>query len=177
MHLDGARLLHAVVATGIPADKWAAPFESVSLCLSKGLGAPVGSVLAGSRDFVTRAHRYRKLFGGGMRQAGIIAAGGLYALNSNIDDLARDHDHAQRIAKAMAGLPGIEIDPTAVHTNIIIFEVEDSRGSGAQVEQQLRQAGLSCLAFARRKLRLVTHRDLSASDIDRTIGILKKVFD
>ncbi len=177
MHLDGARLLNAVVATGIPADKWAAPFESVSLCLSKGLGAPVGSVLAGSRDFVARAHRYRKLFGGGMRQAGIIAAGGLYALAGNIDGLARDHDHAQRIARTLAGLPGIIIDPTDVHTNIIIFEVEDSRGSGEQAEQQLRQAGLSCLAFARCKVRLVTHRDLSDSDIDRTIDILKKVFD
>ncbi len=177
MHLDGARLLNAVVATGIPADKWAAPFDSVSLCLSKGLGAPVGSVLAGSSDFVARAHRYRKLFGGGMRQAGIIAAGGLYALSNNIDDLARDHDHAQRIARTLAGLPGIIIDPTAVHTNIIIFEVEDSRGSGAQVEQQLRQAGLSSLAFARRKVRLVTHRDLSVSDIDQAIKIFKEVFD
>ena len=177
MHLDGARLLHAVVATGIPADEWAAPFESVSLCLSKGLGAPVGSVLAGSREFVDRAHRYRKLFGGGMRQAGIIAAGGLFALDSNIGDLARDHDHAQRIARTLAGLPGIAIDPTEVHTNIIIFEVQDSRGSGAQVEQQLRQAGLAGLAFARQKVRLVTHRDLSAADIDRTISILKKVFD
>ncbi len=176
MHLDGARLLNAVEATGIAAADWAAPFDSVSLCLSKGLGAPVGSVLAGSRDFITRAHRYRKLFGGGMRQAGIIAAGGLYALQNNIGDLARDHTHAQKIAQALAARPGIIINPEEVHTNIVIFETAESGGTGAQVEEQLKKQGLWGLAFAQRKVRLVIHRDLSESDVDRAVEIINKVF-
>ncbi|MEE9465024.1 MAG: beta-eliminating lyase-related protein, partial [Candidatus Neomarinimicrobiota bacterium] len=166
----------AVVATGIAAADWAAPFDSVSICLSKGLGAPVGSVLTGSRDFINRAHRYRKLFGGGMRQAGIIAAGGLYALQNNIDDLARDHAHAQLIAQALAERPGIIIDPTEVHTNIVIFEVAASRGTSAQTEEQLKQAGIAGMAFAQQKVRLVIHRDLSAQDIDQAVTIIKKVF-
>lgn len=175
LHLDGARLLNAVVATGIPAAEWAAPFDSVSICLSKGLGAPVGSVLCGSETFIERAHRYRKLFGGGMRQAGIIAAGGLYALRHHVDDLQLDHERARRLAQTLNSLPGIGVNPDEVHTNIVVFVADDQKGSGAKIEERLKQAGLLCLAFARQKIRLVTHRDLTATDIDQAVQIFQKV--
>lgn len=175
LHLDGARLLNAVVATGIPAAEWAAPFDSVTICLSKGLGAPVGSVLCGSETFIARAHRYRKLFGGGMRQAGIIAAGGLYALRHHVDDLQLDHERARRLAQTLNSLPGIGVNPDEVHTNIIVFAVDGQKGGGAEIEERLKQAGLLCLAFARQKIRLVTHRDLADSDIDEAVRIFQKV--
>src|SRR5713101_129904 len=114
MHLDGARLWNAMVATGIPAAEWARQFDSVSVCFSKGLGAPVGSALAGTRDFVTRARRIRKLLGGGMRQAGVIAAAALYALDHHVDRLREDHLNAQTIAQAIAGIPGLRLDPPEV---------------------------------------------------------------
>ncbi len=175
MHMDGARLLNAVVASGISAKDWSAPFQSVSICLSKGLGAPVGSVLCADKEFIVRAHRYRKLFGGGMRQAGIIAAAGIYALENHIDDLAKDHEHAQALAKALASQPGIIIDPADVHTNIVIFEIEKAKGTAEKFEKILNSAGILCLAFSRQKIRLVTHRDLAGDDIDYAINIIKKV--
>ena len=175
MHLDGARLMNAVVATGIPADEWAAPFDSVSLCLSKGLGAPVGSLLCGGRSFIQGAHRYRKLFGGGMRQVGIIAAGALYAVRNHVDDLARDHQRARRLAEALNQLPDVSINPEEVHTNIVMFGVDEQRGTGVEIEEQLRREGLLCLALARQKIRLVTHRDLSDDDINNAIHTLQKV--
>ncbi len=175
MHLDGARLLNAVVATGIPAAEWAAPFDSVSICLSKGLGAPVGSVLCGSETFIERAHRYRKLFGGGMRQAGIIAAGGLYALRHHVDDLQLDHERARKLAQTLNSLPGVAVNPDEVHTNIVVFVVADQKGSGAEIEVRLKQAGLLCLAVARQKIRLVTYRDLTDTDIDQAVQIFQKV--
>ncbi len=175
MHLDGARLMNAVVATGIPADEWAAPFDSVSLCLSKGLGAPVGSVLCGGRTFIQDAHRYRKLFGGGMRQVGIIAAGALYAIRNHVDDLARDHQRARRLAEALSQLPGISINPEEVHTNIVMFGVDEQKGTGVEIEERLRRKGLLCLPLARQKIRLVTHRDLSDDDINNAIDTLQKV--
>ncbi|MFC1543008.1 threonine aldolase family protein [Candidatus Neomarinimicrobiota bacterium] len=175
LHLDGARLMNAVAATGIPADEWSAPFNSVSLCLSKGLGAPVGSVLCGSRAFIQRAHRYRKLFGGGMRQAGIIASGGLFAIRNHLDDLVRDHQRARRLAEALNQLPGVSINPDEVHTNIVMFSIDEEKGTGAVIEDWLRDGGLLCLALARQKIRLVTHRDLSDDDIDHAIHTLQKV--
>src|SRR5215470_2873988 len=123
-HLDGARLWNAVVATGIPAKDWARNFDSVSVCFSKGLGAPVGSALAGSREFVARARRIRKLFGGGMRQAGILAAAALYALDHHIERLADDHRNAQVIAAAIAHTPGLRLVPPEVETNLIWFRVD-----------------------------------------------------
>ncbi|MFC1481504.1 threonine aldolase family protein [Candidatus Neomarinimicrobiota bacterium] len=175
LHMDGARLMNAVVATGIPAAKWSSPFDSVSICLSKGLGAPVGSVLAGSKDFITRAHRYRKLFGGGMRQAGILAAAGLFALKHQVDDLRLDHQRAKTLAECLANLPGILINPDHVETNIVIFTVDEDKFSGDEAEQRLRQAGVNCLAFSKQKVRLVTYRDLSAQDIEGALKIFKEV--
>jgi len=175
MHMDGARLMNAVVATGIPAREWAAPFDSVSLCLSKGLGAPVGSVLCGDRAFIQRAHRYRKIFGGGMRQAGIIAAGALYAIRNHVADLARDHQRARQLAEALSRLPGVTVNPDDVHTNIVIFSVDKQKGTGAELEERLRNEGVLCLALARQKIRLVTHRDLTAEDIDNATQVFQKV--
>ena len=175
LHMDGARLMNAVVATGIEAREWAAPFDSVSICLSKGLGAPVGSVLCGSGEFIERTHRYRKIFGGGMRQAGIIAAGGLYALRHNVPDLAKDHERARRLAAALSQLPGVSINTDHVHTNIVMFGVNGRPGAGVEVEAKLRKAGLSCFALLGNNIRLVTHRDLFDEEVDRAIQILQKV--
>jgi len=175
MHLDGARLMNAVVATGIPASEWSAPFDSGSLCLSKGLGAPVGSVLCGSRTFVQRAHRYRKLFGGGMRQVGIIASGGLFAIRNHVDDLVRDHQRARRLAEALSQLPGVSINPDEVHTNIVVFSVDEQKGTGVEIEERLREAGLLCLDLTGQRIRLVTHHDLSDDDIHNAIHTLQKV--
>ena len=124
MHLDGARLWNAVVATGTPPRTGRELFDSVSVCFSKGLGAPVGSALAGSREFIGRARRIRKLFGGGMRQAGVLAAAALYALDHHVERLADDHRNAQVIAKAIADTPGLRLDPPDVETNLIWFEVD-----------------------------------------------------
>src|SRR6056297_3065149 len=128
-HLDGARLWNASVATGIPERSWAEGFDSVSVCFSKGLGAPVGSCLAGSADFIRAARRARKLFGGGMRQAGILAAGALYALEHQRERLAVDHQHAQQLAETIARCPSLRLNPAGVETNIVVFHVEPSWGS------------------------------------------------
>ncbi len=175
MHMDGARLMNAVVASGIPADQWSSHFDSVSLCLSKGLGAPVGSLLAGSKEFIIRAHRYRKLFGGGMRQAGILAAAGLFALKYQVDDLKLDHQRARALAECLADIPGILINPDHVETNIVIFTVAKDKFTGDEAERRLRLAGVNCLAFSMQKVRLVTYRDLSDEDIDIAIKVLKEV--
>src|SRR5215831_5068219 len=129
MHLDGARLWNAIVATGIAAKQWARLFDSVSVCFSKGLGAPVGSALAGPREFVVRGRRIRKLFGGGMRQAGVLAAAALYALDHHVERLAEDHRHAQMIARAIADTPGLTLTPPEVETNLIWFQVDRELGT------------------------------------------------
>src|SRR5262249_28265032 len=142
LHLDGARLWNAVVVTAIPAAEWARHFDSVSVCFSKGLGAPVGSALAGSRDFVARARRVRKLFGGGMRQAGVIAAAALYALDHHVQRLADDHRNAQVIARAIADTPGLSLDPPKVETNLIWMRVEPELGTSRDVAARLKQQGI-----------------------------------
>ena len=134
-HLDGARLFNAVVATGIPAADWASHFDTVSVCFSKGLGAPVGSALCGPADLIRQARRHRKALGGGMRQAGIIAAGALYALEHHIDRLAEDHDNARILADAIRETPGLTLDPDIVDTNIVIFEVDPELGTAADVHR------------------------------------------
>src|SRR5438105_2143906 len=138
MHLDGARLWNAVVATGTPTAEWTANFDSVSVCFSKGLGAPIGSALAGTREFVTRAKRVRKLFGGGMRQAGVAAAAALYALDHHLDRLAEDHRNARVIAQAVADTPGLRLDPPNVETNMVFVEVDPDLGAAKQVADALK---------------------------------------
>ncbi len=172
LHLDGARLFNAEVATGIPAAEWAAEFDSVSFCLSKGLGAPVGSLLAGSFGFVERARRFRKMFGGGMRQAGILAAAGIYALEHNVERLAEDHANARRLALGLADLPGVELvgEP---ETNIVLFRVPE----GAGFLRRARERDLWLGAIDARTLRAVTHVDVSASDVDAALGRIEEVLE
>jgi threonine aldolase len=168
MHLDGARIWNAEVATGIPVAEWAAEFDSVAFCLSKGLGAPVGSLVAGTRQFVRRARRFRKQLGGGMRQAGILAAAGLFALEHNVKRLADDHANARRLAAGLAELPGIEV-PRAPETNMVFFCAPDA----ARFAARARELGVLVGAIDARTLRAVTHLDVSAADVDQALARLR----
>ena len=167
-HLDGARLFNAAVASGVPAKDIASHFDSVSVCFSKGLGAPVGSALCGSRELIARAHRVRKMAGGGMRQAGVLAAAALYALEHHVERLADDHANALRLAQGLADLPGVSAQTP--QTNIVFVDLAPEKAAG--VVDRLRQAGVLCTGLYR--LRFVTHLDLSASDIEHAISILRK---
>ena len=174
-HLDGARLFNAVVATGIEAPRWTQHFDTVSVCFSKGLGAPVGSALAGPRELIDAGHRYRKVLGGGMRQAGVIAAGALYALEHHIDRLAEDHAHAARLAEGIKRIERLCPAGDAVDTNMLFFRVDPALGTAAQFEEKMRQRGLLMLATAPETIRAVTHLDVTARDVDRAIEILEEV--
>ena len=170
VHIDGARLFNAGVACGVEVSAWGCNADSVSLCLSKGLGAPVGSVLCGSRDFVKRAHRYRKMLGGGMRQAGIVAAGALHALNNHINDLHADHRRARQLAEALSSLPGVQIDPAQVDTNIVIFGLDSMTPAAlcASVADSV-----LVLPFGPKEVRAVLHRDIDDAQLERSIRALK----
>ncbi len=172
MHLDGARLWNAAVASGTPERAYAEHFESVSVCFSKGLGAPVGSVLAGSEEFIARARRFRKLFGGGMRQAGIIAAGALYALANHRDRLREDHANAKALARGIAGLPSVELDPATVETNIVIFTVTSM--PAAELAERLKQRGLLVLARGTDTIRAVTNLTVSAEEIAAAVTEIRQ---
>lgn len=166
-HLDGARLFNAVVASGTPVQQIAQHFDSVSVCFSKGLGAPVGSALVGSKELIARAHRIRKMLGGGMRQAGVLAAAALHALDHHVERLADDHAHARTLAEGLQGLPGVTVQPP--QTNILFVDLAPDRAAG--VVERLRAAGVLCTGLYR--LRFVTHLDVSAADIQRAIPILR----
>jgi threonine aldolase len=174
-HLDGARLFNAVVATGIEAPRWAQHFDTVSVCFSKGLGAPVGSALAGPRELIDEGHRHRKVLGGGMRQAGVIAAGALYALEHHVDRLAEDHANASRLAEGIRQIDELELTGDSVDTNMLFFRVDPGCGTAAQFEEKLKEQGLLMLATAPETIRAVTHLDVTARDVDRAIEILKEV--
>lgn len=176
LHLDGARLLNAVVASGISAARYAAPFDSVCLCLSKGLGAPVGSVLAGSQDFIREARRYKHLFGGAMRQAGIIAAGGVYALDHNIERLAEDHANAQVLAEGLSSLPGVDIRTEDVETNIVFFELtSEAPVTAHKFVERIQQQGVRMIALGPSRIRAVTHLDVSRRDIEVALDVIRNV--
>jgi threonine aldolase len=169
-HMDGARLLNAVVASGTPARDYAAAVDSVWIDFSKGLGAPVGACLAGTRAFIEEAWRYKQALGGAMRQAGIIAAGGVYALRHHVSRLAEDHDNARVLARGIAGLPGIALDPAHVETNIVIFDVSGP-GLTAQAlaDRLLKDAQVRLSVMGERRLRAVTHLDVSRKQIDTAV--------
>ena len=173
LHLDGARLMNALVETKIDPKKYAAQFDSISLCLSKGLGAPVGSLLIGSREFITKAHRVRKVFGGGMRQAGIIASGGLFALQNNVERLAEDHRHAKYLESVLLDLDWVR-NVVPVQTNIVVIHLNDASKRDAII-QLLKEKGVFCMAFGEGMVRMVTHLDISTKEIDETCEILKKI--
>jgi threonine aldolase len=175
MHLDGARLMNACVATGLRPEDYAQYFDSCTLCLSKGLGAPVGSLVIGSKEFVTRAHRFRKQFGGGMRQAGILAAAGMYALEHNIERLAEDHLNAKRLARGIAEIDGLQIDVNAVETNILYFQIKSLELSVATLLERLKVEGVFMLGTGPNSIRAVTHLDVTKDRIDRAVEVLRKV--
>jgi len=174
VHLDGARLWNAVVATGIPAGEWARHCDSVSVCFSKGLGAPIGSALAGPREFVNRARRIRKLFGGGMRQAGVAAAAALFALEHHVDRLTDDHRHAQVIAQAIADTPGLRLDPPDVETNLIWFEVDAELGTAREVAAALKERGVLVHTAGPQTIRACTHLDVSAAQAERAAETIRQ---
>jgi threonine aldolase len=164
-HLDGARLMNAVVASGVPARDWAGGFDSAWLDFTKGLGAPIGACLAGSAAFVEEAWRWKQMLGGAMRQAGIVAAAGLYALDHHVDRLAEDHARARRLAEGLAELPGVELDPALVETNIVIFAVPDAdRLCAAMAADDVRLSRLDG-----RRVRAVTHLDVDDAGIERAL--------
>ncbi|WP_447972539.1 low-specificity L-threonine aldolase [Nitrospira sp. Kam-Ns4a] len=175
MHLDGARLFNAVVATGVPAAEYARHFETVSFCLSKGLGAPVGSLIVSDAATIQKLRRYRRMYGGGMRQAGTLAAAGLYALEHHIARLKEDHDNARRLAEALARMPAVSVDPARVETNIVIFDVTDRRRTAADLAAELKSAGVLVNAVGARTLRAVTHLNVTAADIEEAGRIFARV--
>ncbi len=175
LHLDGARLWNACVARGVSPAAFAACADSVSVCLSKGLGAPVGSVIAGARSFIDEARHYRKIFGGGMRQAGILAAAGLYALDHNVERLREDHEKAAFLARELATLPGMSIDLETVETNIVIIDVERASVSPAEILSRLRERGILLSLGNYLGLRAVTHLDVSMKDVQQAASVVRDV--
>jgi threonine aldolase len=167
-HLDGARFFNAAVASRRPERELCAPFDSVSICLSKGLGAPVGSVLLGRRDFIHAARRWRKVVGGGMRQAGVLAAAGLHALEHHVARLADDHARAARLADGIAGVPGIAVEPP--QTNMVFLDIAPARA--ATFCEHLARQGIATLGGCR--LRLVTHLDVGDADLERVIAVIRQ---
>ena len=174
MHLDGARLMNAVVASGIAAKEYGRYFDTVSICFSKGLGAPVGSALVGGKEVIARARRARKVFGGGMRQAGVLAAAALYALDHHVDRLTEDHAHAKLLAAAVAEVPGVSLLTPDVQTNLVIFKAHPELGTAAAIIERFKQQGLWCMATGPQSVRLCTHLDVSKAQIERAIGIIAK---
>ena len=172
-HMDGARLLNAVVASGISAQAYAASFDSVWIDFSKGLGAPVGAALAGSREFIKEAWRWKHQFGGAMRQAGIIAAGAVYALTHHVDRLAEDHNHAKILAKGLEQIEGIVVEP--YHTNMVFFDVAGLSTTAAAFNEQLVAHGMRVLVAGPTRLRAVTHLDVSRAQIDEALVIIRDV--
>lgn len=175
LHLDGARLVNAVVATGVPAARFCAPFDSCWLDFSKGLGAPVGAVLAGSRGFVEEAWRYKQMLGGAMRQAGVLAAACRWALRHHVDRLADDHANARRLAAGLADLPGIRLESPLIETNIVFFEITrpglDARGFVARLERH----GVRMGAMGPQRVRAVTHLGVDAAGIERALAAVRAV--
>lgn len=173
VHLDGARLFNAAVAAGVPAQKFAACADSVQICLSKGLGAPVGSLIAGSRRWINGARRWRKRLGGGMRQAGIIAAPGIIALRKMVDRLAEDHANARFLAEGLSAIPGIELDPRLVDTNIVVAELIKMEAD--ELCAALQERGVLASSFGARKVRFVTHKDISRAQLEQALPRINEV--
>lgn len=176
MHLDGARLMNAVAATTLPPAAYAQHFDTVSLCLSKGLGAPVGSLLLSSQqDVIERARRFRRMYGGAMRQAGVLAAAGIYALEHHVTRLPEDHTHAKKLARLLQQIPSVRISAQHVETNIVIFEVTDQRRTPQEIVATLKQQGVLINAVGGRSYRAVTHLNISSKQIEEAGTIFARV--
>ncbi len=173
MHLDGARLWNASIATGIPVSEYASYFDTVSVCLSKGLGAPIGSVIAANESLITKAFRIRKSWGGGMRQVGILAAAGLFALKNNIERLREDHEKARQFARALSEMKNIVIDEESVQTNILIFKLKNL--TAKRFLEKLREFNILMGSTGKYEIRAVTHMDVSFSDVYNAIEKIKAI--
>jgi len=169
LHMDGARLMNAVVASGVPASEMTRGFDTAWLDFTKGLGAPLGACLAGSAELIDEAWRYKQMLGGALRQAGIVAAGALYALDHNVDRLAEDHANAAALASGLSQLDGVTIDPAEIETNIVIFEVDDPEAVCATIER----AGVRMGVVGPRRIRAVTHLDVDADGIQRAVQAVR----
>src|SRR5690606_8437860 len=175
MHLDGARIMNAVVASGVSPAEYAKHFDTVTICFSKGLGAPVGSAVAGDATTIRRAKRFRKMFGGAMRQAGVLAAAAAYALDHHVARLNDDHANAGHLARGLAAMPGVRIDPEAVETNIVYFGLPAGVDAEA-VRRRLGERGVLVLAIGRETIRAVTHLDVNLAKIEAALGAMRRVF-
>lgn len=175
VHLDGARIFNAAVALGRSVAELTRPADSVMFCLSKGLGAPVGSMIVGSRDFIDAAHRVRKMLGGGMRQAGVLAAAGLIALEKMPERLHEDHENARLLAAGLAEIPGIALDPEKVQTNIVIFSIAATGMTTAEFSARLKERGVLAQGISPTEMRLVTHYDVSRRDCLQALQIIREV--
>ena len=174
LHMDGARLMNACVASGVPAAAFAAAVDSLWIDFTKGLGAPIGAVLAGSRDFIASARRYKQLFGGAMRQAGVAAAGCLYALGHHVDRLAEDHEHARLLARGLAAIQGITVRTTAPETNMVFFDVSGLRLTNREFVDRLAARGVR-VSGAGGRIRAVTHLDVSRRDVEMALTVIGDV--
>ncbi len=177
VHLDGARIHNAAAALGIPAAELAAGCDTVMFCLSKGLAAPVGSLLVGSSETITEARRIRKLFGGGMRQAGVLAAAGLVALDEMLPRLAEDHETARQLAEHLAAIPAFDLDPSTVETNIVFFRVRPESGlTASELVERFRSHGVLAHALGPDRIRMVTHYEIAPEDIDHAAAVIASSF-
>jgi threonine aldolase len=174
MHMDGARIYNASVETGISVNKYASYFDSISFCFSKGLGAPVGSILCGSAEFITIAHKWRKIIGGGMRQAGILAAAALYALDNNVNRLKEDHKKAKYFAGEISNVKGINVNLDLVHTNIVVFS--NSKYQKSELISKLKEKGVLISAGSFENLRAVFHLDVSMVEVENAVKLFKELF-
>ncbi len=175
VHLDGARIFNASVALEVPAAALVQDVDDVSFCLSKGLSSPVGSVLCGSQEFTHQARKWRKMVGGSMRQAGVLAAAGLVALDTMVDRLAEDHATARQLAQGLANIDGLDLDPESIQTNIVIFHVDPSVATPQEFMGALGREGIRVLSPARQSIRMVTHRHISGADVDDALARVSKV--
>ena len=169
VHMDGARIFNAAVGLEVPPSELVKDVDDVSFCLSKALSCPVGSVLCGTEEFIGEARRWRKMIGGGMRQAGVLAAAGLVALDTMIERLADDHANARRLAQGLAGIDGLTVDPESIQTNIVIFEIDPSVGTAPEVLQALAEAGVMVSLSRAQTLRMVTHRQVDSTDVEEAL--------
>jgi threonine aldolase len=177
VHLDGARIMNASVALGVPARALCGQADTVSICFSKGLGAPVGSALLGPRPLIDRARRFRKMLGGGMRQSGLLAAACLYALEHHIARLAEDHDNAKRLAHGLAGIPGLrlQVPPEATPSNMVFVLVDPAMGTAQALCDRLRAADVLMIPMDPQRVRAVTHLDVREGDIDEAIDTMRSI--
>ncbi len=176
LHLDGARLWNAAIETGIPLKQYASYFDSVSLCFSKGLGAPVGSIIAGTEEFIKKAHYYRKAFGGGMRQAGILAAACIYAVENHFERLSDDHKNARLLAEGLSDLGPFIVDLSAVQTNIVIADLKADGDNAYEIVERIKKKGILSIPFSSHKIRFVTHLNINREDIESCLSKLIKIF-